>query len=124
MEGKGEAGEGAWDTRLLGGQKGVWKGSRQERREVLGSSPAPPSLCTTLPSQGTGSQPGFPGMLGCAHFAGFTISLNEGSLLPLPLACEAGLGVIHFTGDHHLLPSSPSSTVSREWVVVEPGAVP
>lgn len=28
MEGKGEAGEGAWDSWLLGGQRGVWKGSR------------------------------------------------------------------------------------------------
>lgn len=115
MEGKGEAGEGAWESRLLGEgrrERGRDRGRRGLSRQLalgsdLGRPPAVPCL-------GRGWEPhcGFPGMPGCFGFAGLTLLLKETLLLPLPLACEARLGVTCSTGDHHLLPSStalPSS---------------
>lgn len=120
MEGKGEAGEGAWESGLLGrmesgrdrGRRGVSRRMEKGGTGEQSCSPRPPAAPCL--HRGSELHRGFPGMPGCFHFAGFTLLLNESSLLPLPLACEAKLSVTCFAGgDHHLLPSSTASPSSH-----------
>lgn len=123
MEGKGEAGEGAWESGLLGegrrehgrglGRRGVSRGMEKGGAGERSCSPSPPTApCLHRVSE---SHRGLPGKLDCFRFAGFTVLLNESSLLPLPLTCEARLSVTHFAGDHHLFHSQEGMSCGGTW---------